>query len=128
VKASYIGRAGSLIVLLAFAVWWTARISAGRPAELKGPFPAPAVDALLSAEKGRETAVFAGGCFWGVQGVFQHVKGVKRAVSGYAGGNVENPYYDLVSGGGTGHAESVLVEYDPSEITDDSITMSAPST
>jgi peptide-methionine (S)-S-oxide reductase len=116
-KAPYVGRAGSLVVLLGFAVWWAARISAGRPAEPNGPFPAPAVDARLSPEKGRETAVFAGGCFWGVEGVFQRVKGVKRAVSGYAGGNVENPYYDLVSGGSTGHAESVLVEYDPSEIT-----------
>jgi len=106
-----------LLVLLGFAVWWTVRTSAGRPAEPAGPFPVPALDERLSTQKGRETAVFAGGCFWGVQAVFEHVKGVTRVVSGYSGGSVENPYYDLVSGGSTGHAESVLVEYDPSEIT-----------
>jgi len=105
------------LVLLGLGVWWTARIHAGRPAEPKGPFPAPAADAPLAAHPGRETAVFAGGCFWGLQAVFEHVRGVNRVVAGYSGGAVENPYYDLVSAGGTGHAESVLVEYDPSQIT-----------
>src|SRR5215510_12512392 len=116
-KAPFIGRAASLGVLLCLFAWWAVRISAGKPAEPRGTFPAPAVDARLRVEKARETAVFAGGCFWGVQAVFQHVKGVTRTVSGYSGGTVENPYYDLVSGGSTGHAESVLVEYDPSEVT-----------
>jgi peptide-methionine (S)-S-oxide reductase len=61
--------------------------------------------------------VIAGGCFWGVQAVFEHVKGVKRATSGYAGGTLTNPDYEAVSSGATGHAESVEVEYDPSQIT-----------
>ena len=114
-KSPFLGRASSVVAILAMLVWWGVRISSGRPAEPKGTFPAPEVDAPLHS--GQETAVFAGGCFWGVQGVFQHVQGVVRATSGYAGGNVENPYYDLVSSGTTGHAESVEVEYDPSEIS-----------
>ena len=75
------------------------------------------MDETLSAQHGKKTAVFAGGCFWGVQGVFQHVRGVTSATSGYAGGSVANPYYELVSSGSTGHAESVKVVYDSSQIT-----------
>jgi peptide-methionine (S)-S-oxide reductase len=69
-----------------------------------------------SAEGRNEKAVFAGGCFWGVQAVFQHTKGVTQAVSGYAGGSVPNPSYRQVSSGRTGHAESVEVTFDPSQI------------
>src|SRR5262250_2128755 len=64
-----------------------------------------------------QTAVFSGGCFWGVQAVFQHVKGVTNAVSGYAGGDLATAYYDRVSEGNTGHAESVQVTFDPSQIS-----------
>jgi peptide-methionine (S)-S-oxide reductase len=64
-----------------------------------------------------DTVVFAGGCFWGVQGVFQHVKGVVSATSGYSGGSVANPDYEQVSSGRTGHAESVRVIYDPSKVS-----------
>ncbi len=64
-----------------------------------------------------DTAVFAGGCFWGIEGVFDHVKGVQSATSGYAGGSVPNPSYEVVSTGETGHAESVRVIYDPSQIS-----------
>jgi peptide-methionine (S)-S-oxide reductase len=64
-----------------------------------------------------ETAVFAGGCFWGIEAVFEHVRGVTDAVSGYAGGKVDNPDYESVSSGSTGHAESVRVTYDPSKVT-----------
>jgi peptide-methionine (S)-S-oxide reductase len=64
-----------------------------------------------------DTAVFAGGCFWGVEGVFEHVKGVLSAVSGYAGGTVANPTYEQVSSGTTGHAESVRVVFDPARVT-----------
>jgi peptide-methionine (S)-S-oxide reductase len=78
--------------------------------------PAPAIDEPATGAK-TETAVFAGGCFWGVQGVFQHVKGVKSAVSGYAGGTVANPSYELVSGEQTGHAEAVQVTFDPSQVS-----------
>ena len=78
--------------------------------------PAPALD-MPPHSPGLQNAVFAGGCFWGVQGVFQHVKGVTRAVSGYAGGHVANPGYEQVSSGSTGHAESVSVTFDPAQVS-----------
>jgi peptide-methionine (S)-S-oxide reductase len=74
-----------------------------------------------AAEKGLKTAVFAGGCFWGVEAVFSHVKGVKSAVSGFAGGSKGSASYDTVSGGGTGHAEAVKVTYDPAVIRYDQL-------
>jgi peptide-methionine (S)-S-oxide reductase len=64
-----------------------------------------------------ETAVLAGGCFWGVQGVYQHLKGVKNVLSGYAGGERDTATYDVVSGGDTGHAESVQIVYDPRQVS-----------
>ncbi len=70
-----------------------------------------------SAQAARATAVFAGGCFWGVEGVFEHVKGVLSATAGYAGGSVQSPSYVQVLTGTTGHAESVRVTYDPSQVT-----------
>ena len=79
--------------------------------------PPPAVDAALAAKPGQATAVVAGGCFWGVQAVFQHVRGVVRATSGYAGGTAQSARYEIVSAGETGHAESVEIVYDPSVIT-----------
>jgi peptide-methionine (S)-S-oxide reductase len=77
--------------------------------------PAPSTD--LPNGKPVATIVFAGGCFWGIEGVFEHVKGVKDAVSGYAGGNKMTAHYEIVSTGRTGHAESVKVTYDPSQVT-----------
>lgn len=77
--------------------------------------PPPTIDEVTQAHS--ETAVFAGGCFWGVQGVFQHVKGVKNAVSGYAGGAAGTARYERVSNGDTGHAESVEVTFDPSQVS-----------
>src|SRR5438105_3466399 len=77
--------------------------------------PPPAQDLAPSAAS--ETAVFAGGCFWGVQGVFQHTKGVLSAVSGYAGGDKATAKYDIVSSGRTGHAEAVQVTYDPKQVS-----------
>jgi peptide-methionine (S)-S-oxide reductase len=82
-----------------------------------GEIPAPASDIPAPAGKQLATAVFAGGCFWGVEGVYEHVKGVKKAVSGYAGGEASTAHYDLVSNGDTGHAESVQVTYDPAQIS-----------
>jgi peptide-methionine (S)-S-oxide reductase len=79
--------------------------------------PAPAVDEPLARKSGQETLVLAGGCFWGVQAVFQHVKGVISATSGYSGGDSKTAEYEIVSTGSTGHAESVQVVYDPSKIT-----------
>lgn len=81
------------------------------------PLPAPAVDSKLGSTSGPQTAVFAGGCFWGVQAVFQHLKGVVSATSGYSGGAAKTAEYETVSGGETGHAESVQVVYDPAQIT-----------
>ena len=71
----------------------------------------------MPASPSLSEATLAGGCFWGVQGVFQHVKGVQRAVSGYSGGAASNASYELVSRGNTGHAESVEVTFDPSQIS-----------
>ena len=79
--------------------------------------PAPAVDAVLTNRNSEQTAVVAGGCFWGIQAVFQHVKGVIHATSGYSGGSSVTAEYEVVSTGQTGHAESVKVTYDPSQIT-----------
>jgi peptide-methionine (S)-S-oxide reductase len=77
--------------------------------------PPPALDE--ASHTGTETAVLAGGCFWGVQGVFQHVDGVESAVSGYAGGDASTAKYRVVGSGDTGHAEAVAITYDPAEIT-----------
>jgi peptide-methionine (S)-S-oxide reductase len=82
-----------------------------------GGIPAPTENTTLSATRGEESVVFAGGCFWGIQAVFQHVKGVISATSGYSGGAANTAKYDLVSTGETGHAESVKVIFDPSQVT-----------
>jgi len=79
--------------------------------------PDPKLDAPKAAAKADAVAVFAGGCFWGVEAVFEHVKGVKDAVSGYAGGKSGSAQYDTVSSGDTGHAESVKVTYDPGKVS-----------
>jgi len=86
-------------------------------ASKSAPFPDPTVDDALAAESAQRRVVVAGGCFWGVQAVFQHVKGVVSATSGYSGGTVKNPSYEAVCTGRTGHAESVQVVYDPSKVT-----------
>jgi peptide-methionine (S)-S-oxide reductase len=105
--------------LLAAAMIW----NVGRPllqpalaAESAVMVPKPALDEA-GTKPATETAVLAGGCFWGVQGVFQHVKGVTSAVSGYAGGEAGTAQYETVSGGNTGHAESVRVTFDPSQVS-----------
>jgi len=79
--------------------------------------PDPAVDAPLATAHSQQTVVFAGGCFWGIQAVFQHVKGVQEATSGYSGGSAATAEYETVSTGTTGHAESVRVTYDPSQVS-----------
>jgi peptide-methionine (S)-S-oxide reductase len=79
--------------------------------------PAPALDEALAKAPGTETAILSGGCFWGMQDVFQHVKGVKEAISGYTGGSAGTASYETVSTGTTGHAESLEIVYDPSVVT-----------
>jgi len=96
-------------VALAPAVSWCS--------EEATPLPAPTVDEAAAPARTSETAVVAGGCFWGVQKVFQHVKGVQRAVSGYAGGSQATAEYEIVSTGRTGHAESVQITFDPSVVS-----------
>jgi peptide-methionine (S)-S-oxide reductase len=87
-----------------------------RPA-VSSPVPAAATDEPRAQSPQKETAVFAGGCFWGVQGVFERLKGVLDTTAGYAGGSKDTATYDQVSSETTGHAESVKVVYDPSQIT-----------
>lgn len=79
--------------------------------------PDPALDAPLAAAKGEQKAVLAGGCFWGIEAVFEHVKGVTNVKVGYSGGTAQTADYATVSTGKTGHAESVQITYDPSQIT-----------
>jgi peptide-methionine (S)-S-oxide reductase len=79
--------------------------------------PPPAAKVDVPAAAGLQTAVFAGGCFWGMEGVFEHVKGVRSVVSGYAGGKPGDATYEQVSSEGTGHAEAVKVAYDPRQIS-----------
>jgi len=92
-------------------------LCAGCRAAARPPIPAPSQDAPLAQAPAKQTAVFAGGCFWGIQAVFQHTQGVVQAVSGYAGGDRASADYERVSSGRTGHAESVQVTYDPRQIS-----------
>jgi peptide-methionine (S)-S-oxide reductase len=80
-------------------------------------FPDPATDISTTQAKGTQTAVFAGGCFWGLEAVFEHLKGVSDVVSGFSGGSADTAHYGLVSFGQTGHAESVKITYDPTQIS-----------
>jgi peptide-methionine (S)-S-oxide reductase len=99
------------VALVLFAV----KATNGASRQLAEPIAAPVYDIAVTSPE--ETAVFAGGCFWGIEAVFEHVKGVKSAVSGYAGGSAVDPSYEKVSIGDTGHAESVQVVYDPSQVS-----------
>src|ERR1043166_6474879 len=117
-KTSTLNHSGRLLLFallalpLAAAAWFgMARADDARL------LPPPAVDEHVPATVTGETAVLAGGCFWGMQGVFEHVKGVKLVLSGYSGGTVANPGYEQVSSGTTGHAESIEIKYDPSQVT-----------
>jgi peptide-methionine (S)-S-oxide reductase len=98
-------------VLLAFV------FCVGCRSETRPKVPAPASDASLAAKPGRQTAIFAGGCFWGTQSVFERVKGVLDTTAGYSGGSAATATYAQVGQENTGHAESVKVVYDPSKIT-----------
>jgi peptide-methionine (S)-S-oxide reductase len=93
------------------------RLASPTAVELARPIDPPLADLPNSTSSGTERAVFAGGCFWGVQAVFEHTLGVTSAVSGYAGGTPAAPSYEQVSSGGTGHAESVEITFDPKQIS-----------
>jgi peptide-methionine (S)-S-oxide reductase len=105
------------LVPIVVALMLTVGAGLASRAEEARAIPAPAVDETAAPEATSEVAVLAGGCFWGVQGVFQHVQGVTNAVSGYAGGDKEKAQYRLVGTGATGHAESVQVTFDPRKIS-----------
>lgn len=101
------------VAILLFA----ARLTSGVSHAAAAPAAEPAMGSELAPFAAEDTAVFAGGCFWGIEAVYDHVKGVKRAISGYAGGTLANPSYEQVSTGDTGYAESVEVIYDPSVVS-----------
>ncbi len=117
-QSTYIGRGIALVVIVGLVAWTAFRALGSRPPETpKIPFPVAAIDAPLATAKSPQTAVLAGGCFWGVQAVFEHLKGVSSVTSGYSGGYVKSPSYESVSMGVTGHAETVSIIYDPSQLT-----------
>jgi peptide-methionine (S)-S-oxide reductase len=107
-----------LLTLTAGALVATACTS---PALAEGAVATPAAKVVAAEGKGLKTAIFAGGCFWGIEGVFSHLKGVTSAVSGYHGGGAATARYDKVSDGDTGHAEAVKVTYDPAVIRYDQL-------
>lgn len=102
-----------ILTLFILCAMLACNVASGR----NGSLPDPIVDSPLATTKGEQTAVLAGGCFWGVEAVFEHVKGVTRVTSGYAGGDAKAAQYEKVGRGDTGHAESVRITYDPSQIT-----------
>jgi peptide-methionine (S)-S-oxide reductase len=104
------------IIAVTIALGASACVRVAPASEAAMLVPPPAADEPASGATS-ETALLAGGCFWGVQGVFQHVKGVNRAISGYTGGNAETAHYEDVGLGTTGHAESVQITFDPREIS-----------
>jgi peptide-methionine (S)-S-oxide reductase len=111
-RIARVATVAALTAASAFGLWAATTANA---VEQAVSIPAPGIDLPQSGTEAK--AIFAGGCFWGVQGVFQHVKGVKNAVSGYAGGEAGTAFYEAVGSGQTGHAEAVEVTYDPSVVT-----------
>jgi peptide-methionine (S)-S-oxide reductase len=112
IRSAVVASGAVLLAVCALAI----PLMPGQAEDAARSLPTPAVD-LRPVGSAPQTAVFAGGCFWGIQGVFEHVKGVTQAFSGYAGGNVANPSYEQVSSGTTGHAESVKVTFDPTQVS-----------
>ena len=105
----------AVVFAAAFVLPWVR--SSARPSASNTAFPKPALDDSIAQAKGQQVAMVSGGCFWGVQAVFAHVRGVISATSGYAGGTEDTAHYEMVGTGQTGHAESVKVVFDPSQIT-----------
>jgi len=104
----------ALVLVAGFAIKVSVAVRAANPAV---SLPPPEMNPSVSQSNARETAVLSGGCFWGVQGVFEHVAGVKRVVAGYAGGDKNTATYEQVSTGTTGHAETVEITFDPRKIS-----------
>jgi peptide-methionine (S)-S-oxide reductase len=110
--SNFFSRLSAILLTVVFA-----GVTACSAADRASAVPNPAVDAPIAAAKSQQTAVISGGCFWGIQAVFQHLKGVINATSGYTGGSSLTAQYEIVSTGATGHAESVKITYDPSQVT-----------
>jgi peptide-methionine (S)-S-oxide reductase len=108
------GLGAAALVLTLAGLAWHGSVTAGEQATL---LPAPLLDAPTRAGDGLQKAVLAGGCFWGIQAVYQHAKGVRQVISGYSGGDKPAPSYEEVSAGTTGHAEAVQITFDPREIS-----------
>lgn len=104
------------VLTIAVAIGCSVVSSSSKAVDLKNVMPEVTPETTTTA-KGTQTAVFAGGCFWGVEAVFEHVKGVTNVVSGYSGGEAKTATYDQVSDGDTGHAESVKITFDPTKVT-----------
>lgn len=116
-------RLAGLLVAGFAAITFVSGLVGAKSPRTNASFPKPVVDEPVSSAKGQETAVISGGCFWGIQAVYEHTKGVISAKAGYAGGTPETAHYEVVSSGSTGHAESVKVVFDPSKITYGQILM-----
>jgi peptide-methionine (S)-S-oxide reductase len=112
----------SIFVLLATLILCPDPCLAGTPRN-NSSFPKPVIDQTASNAKGEEVAVVSGGCFWGIQAIYQHTRGVLSATSGYSGGDRESAHYEIVGNGNTGHAESVRIVYDPRQLTYGQILM-----
>ncbi|MDQ3673395.1 MAG: peptide-methionine (S)-S-oxide reductase MsrA [Gemmatimonadota bacterium] len=109
--------AGLLVIPAAVVLIGARWTGVARSAPPPAPLPEQILEVGFAPAPGLDTAYFAGGCFWGIEGVFEHVKGVKSAVSGYSGGTTVSPSYDQVTSGETGHAEAVQVIFDPGQIS-----------
>ena len=119
-KSNLLFEAGALLLAAAVATVMVLHLRAGSGPALKGPLPPPGAEVLAGLPPETlqtDTAVFAGGCFWGVQAVFQHTRGVLQAVAGYAGGEAGHANYQMVSSGITRHAEVVSIRFDPRQIS-----------
>ncbi|HEU4643594.1 MAG TPA: peptide-methionine (S)-S-oxide reductase MsrA [Gemmatimonadaceae bacterium] len=108
---------GMAVITAAIAAMLLFLAAVARPSARAIAAPAPSVDLMVRSAATLDTAVLSGGCFWGVQAVFEHVKGVTGVTAGYAGGPASAAYYERVSTGTTGHAESVRIVYDPAKVT-----------
>lgn len=111
------GKAWLVLPMAAASFFGALGVGQKAPPAAREPIPAPMVDDTLTVKHGKQVAIFAGGCFWGTQSVFERVKGVLDTTAGYAGGNKETATYAQVTTETTGHAESVRVVYDPAVIT-----------
>ena len=114
---SAVTRSQSFLISMGLGIIALSAVAVANTKTLPKNLPEPVADSSIVAAQGKQVAVFAGGCFWGMEAVFEHVKGVTNVVSGFSGGSSATASYDRVSGGETGHAEAVEVTYDPKQVS-----------